>query len=1002
MKKYIIFTVLVCVAIAVHAQEQTITGIVIDQWGQPIYGASVQVAGQKDTRVETDRDGNFAIETLGSVTLEVYSAQGGTTTVPASPGAPITIAMDYAAQTIDIGADKVFTREQSTAAVSTAYSEDFNRGGQKNVSSALYGFGLGLTALQNSGFYADTDPTFYVRGLQGLNDNAPLVLVDGIERDMNLISAEEVESVSILKDAAAVALYGYKGSNGAILITTKRGNYNSREIKFTYDHVINFQARKPQFVDAATYATAYNTANAINGVDARYTSSEIDAYRSGAYSLLYPNVDWADEVFKNTAATNKYAIEFRGGGNNFRYYTMVDLLTDKGFIDNARANGDYSTQNKYTRANVRTNWDVDLTPTTKMKVNLFATLTESLRPGDSVDLWALIYDTPANAFPIYGDAERTIWGGNTTGNFLGTANPVAQSQGAGYTKGHNRGLYSDITLSQDLSGWLKGLSVNMRLAYDTYSSITEDHSKTYSYQGWNTSWSNGTPTGTETIGGEPSELGKSASTTYWARRYNFFLSADYANSFGKNDVYGQVKYTYEYSDTYGLNTTKYTQDYSLFGHYAYDNRYVGELALMAEESSRLAPKHKWSFSPTISAAWVISNEKFMKNATAVDFLKLRASWGIINSDYVPYTDAAYWEQSFDYNGGGYRINSSNLYDLTTTVLGTLATLESTHEKTYKYNVGIDATFFHGLNVTLEGYYQRRTDQWVSAAGKYTDVMGFTAPYENAGIVDSWGVELGIDYSKKINDWTINIGGNFSFTRNKIVEQLEEPRAYDNLITTGHRLNQIYGMQTIGFIDQADLDAGYTQEFGTLALGDLKYADINGDGTVNSDDTEAIGYSSVIPEIYFSFHLGAEWKGLGITALFQGAGNYSAMLSAEGLYRPYLDGTNLSQYYYDNCWNTQGSGAIFPRLVTETSNNNYRNSTTWLVNRTFLKLRNVELYYNFPKELVRKSTFIDNARVYVRGENLFSADSMNGISDPETYNSYTPSTWGIVFGLTIGF
>ncbi len=981
--------------------ENGISGIVVDKWGNPLYGASIMVAGQPDTRVETDRDGNFIIPILGRETkLEVMTVDKGTKMVDAQVGEPLRVQMDYAAQTIDIGADHTFTRENSTASVATAYSEDFDKNGSFNISHSLYGQGLGLIALEGGGTY--TNPTFYVRGIQSLDNNSPLVIVDGIERNMDLVSAEEVESVSILKDAAAVALYGYKGSNGVILITTKRGKYNSKEIKFSYDHLINFQSRRPEFVDAATYASAVNEARSLAGSSARYTQNEIDAYRNGTYPYAYPNVNWEDEVFKKTGVSNRYTMEFRGGGQAFRYYTMVDLYTDKGFIRDARANGDYSTQNKYTRANLRANLDMDLTKSTKMKFNMMATLSETLQPGDAVNLWTLIYETPANAFPVYFDEGKTIWGGNNTG-FLGTANPVAQSRGAGYTKGHTRGLFADVTLSQDLSAWTKGLSVNMRLAYDNYSSITEDHSKTYSYAGYTSTWTSGDePTITTTSGGEPTELGKDAETSDWVRRYNFMLSADYARQFGKHGVYGQLKYEYEWNDSYGLNTTVYTQSYSLFGHYAYNNRYIGEMVLLASESSKLAPGHKWAFSPTVSAAWVISNEDFMKGATWLDFLKLRASWGIINADNTPALD--YWDQIYTTTGGTYKFDSSNDSDFGNAYISTLATFNSTHEKTFKYNLGIDATFFKTLNVTLEGYYQRRKDIWVESAGKYTSVLGMDAPYENAGIVDCWGVELGIDYTKQFGDFVLNVGGNFTFHRNKIVEELEEPRLYSNLVETGHRVNQVYGMRTIGFITQEDIDNGYTQGFSTVAAGDLKYADVNGDGEITSDDTEAIGYSTTAPEIYYSFHLGFEWKGLGLSAQFQGTGNYSAVWSLEGLYRPALNSTSLSQYYYDHRWTADGSveNPIFPRLVSESNSNNYRTSTTWLKDRSFLKLRNLEIYYKLPKRWVRKSTFIDNAKIYVRGVDLFSFDHMDGTIDPELYNTYTPGNWSILVGLNIGF
>ena len=457
--------VLVCLSIPVRAQntDNNIIGIVVDKSGNPVYGASVNVeGGAVETRVETDKDGKFEIAVEKGQRLSVVSVDKGSTTVVAKTDGPMTIVMGYAAQTIDVGANRTFSRHESTAAVSTTYNEEFNKRSSRNISNSLYGYGLGLTTLQNAastGLMAD--PTFYVRGLQSLSSSTPLVLVDGLERDMSLVSPEEVESVSILKDAAAVALYGYKGVNGAILITTKRGKYKTKEITFTYDHIINTQSRRPEFVDAATYASAVNEARGYEGLGARYTPEEVDAFRNGVgsggasrmYPYLYPNVNWIDETFKDRGVSNKYTIEFRGGGAKFRYYTMANLLTDKGFIKTPNANDGYSTQNMYSRANLRTNLDIDLTATTKLKLNLLGTLSESRIPGASVNLWDMIYSIPSAAFPVR--TEDDSWGGSTT--WAGTSNPVAQSQGAAYSKGHSRSLFADLTLSQDLSGLLKGL-----------------------------------------------------------------------------------------------------------------------------------------------------------------------------------------------------------------------------------------------------------------------------------------------------------------------------------------------------------------------------------------------------------------------------------------------------------------------------------------------------------------------------------------------------------------
>ena len=378
--------------------------------------------------------------------------------------------------------------KESTASISIVSGEDLTKRSAKNVTNSLFGHGLGLTTLQNSGSYATQEPTFYIRGLQTLSSNTPLMLIDGIERDISLVVPEEVESVQILKDAAAVALYGYKGANGVINIITKRGKYNSREIKFSYDHVIYWEARRPEFADAYTYAKAINEGLANDGVrKPRYHELELEAFRTGEYPYYYPNVNWIDEVFKNTASTNLYNLSIRGGGTKFRYYTLLNLVTDKGFIDNARMNEGYSTQNKYSKANLRTNLDIDLTSTTKMTLNLLGTLSETNKPGDSADLWSMIYSLPATAFPV--KTENGLWGGNTTWD--GTLNPVAQSQAAAYTKGHNRSLYADMTLKQDFSSILPGLGGSFQLAYDNWASYVENHSKTYRYGSDNIVWKSG-------------------------------------------------------------------------------------------------------------------------------------------------------------------------------------------------------------------------------------------------------------------------------------------------------------------------------------------------------------------------------------------------------------------------------------------------------------------------------------------------------------------------------
>lgn len=918
--------------------------------------------------------------------------------------------MAFADQVIEVGANKDFTRSQSTAAVSVITNRDVNKRSAKNIGNSILGQGNGLISLQGSGTYFEQNPTFYVRGLQSLSTSAPLVLVDGVERDISIVSPEEVDHVSILKDAAAIALYGYKGANGAILITTKRGEYNSKNIRVTYDHLFNSQVNRPKFVNGATFASAVNEALANEGAAPRYTSEELAAFQNGSYPYQYPNVNWVDETFRKSGVNNKLGVEFSGGGERFRYYATLNLLSDKGFIKNFSDNEGYSTQDKYVRGNLRTNLDIDLTPTTMLKVNMLGVLSEMSRPGSQADLWDMVYSLPSSAFPV--KSENGDWGGSS--NYSGELNPVAQSTGAAYYKIHERALYADMTLNQDLKYWLPGLSLTVRAGYDTYSTLYEDHSMTYVYGNYPvTSWSGGQPVlGDYWSAGAPGTMGQGAATDQWARRLILSAGLNFDRTFNeKHYIYSQLKWDYEYQNSTGsTGYTIYRQNASFLGHYGYDNRYIAELALVYSGSNRLAPETKWNLSPTVSAAWVLSNESFLKESSLVNFLKLRASFGIINTDYLPGDNVwDYYVQSYGASSGlnypfgsGYEANTGNAF--AAMVRGRMAAVNPSNEKAQKFNVGIDATLFNGLNAEVDFFMQKRKDIWVSGAGAYSALIGFEAPYTNAGIVNSKGFEISLDYTKTIGGLTFNLGGSFNFNKNEIKDMAEEPKAFANLKETGNPLNSTYGLIALGlFRDQADIDASPKQNFSTVRPGDIKYKDVNGDGMIDANDKTKIGYSAYAPEIFYNFHAGAEYKGLGFDLMFQGVGRYTANLSAKGMYWPLLNSTSLSQQYYDGRWSTSNSdsNAAFPRLSSTSNANNYQTSTFWQRDRSFLKLRNVEVYYNLPKILMEKTGFIKTAKVYVRGVDLFCFDHIDD-ADPEVYGVTAPVNKSIVAGVQMSF
>ena len=306
----------------------------------------------------------------------------------------------------------------------------------------------------------------------------------------------------------------------------------------------------------------------------------------------------------------------------------------------------------------------------------------------------------------------------------------------------------------------------------------------------------------------------------------------------------------------------------------------------------------------------------------------------------------------------------------------------------------------GLSLSVDGYYERRSDIWVSASGRNSAVLGIGSPYVNAGIVDSHGVEIAADYVKKLGDVQLTLGGNFTFNRSEIKEMLEEPKAFDYLYQTGKPVGQIFGLQASGyFVDNADIANSLPQQFGPVKPGDIKYKDINGDQLINENDQVAMGYNSTCPEIYYGFDLGLEWKGLGFTAHFQGAGNYTAYLTSY-LYRPLVNNISISQYAFDNRWTTENPNARFPRLSTEKVVNNTQNSSLWLADRSFLKLRNCEVYYKLPTAWLEK-IHLKQAKVYVRGVDLVSWDSID-LTDPEAMGNHVwPATRSVHVGLSVG-
>lgn len=993
MKNKILALILCFISIGSFAQTNNVTGKVIDRWGKPVSGATISVVNNQSVQVSTDANGDFAILAMPGDRLTVLTPGLESKTANVQDKKNLVVVMDYASQSVEMGFGIKQTVAESTSAISTVNSEQLMKSSALSLSNSLFGNALGLTAMQTGGSVWENYANFSIRGLKTLSNNGVLVLVDGLERSIGTLTREEVESVSILKDAAAVALYGFKGINGVVSVKTKRGKYNSKEVNVSYDHAFTSAVRLPKFANSYTYANAVNEASANDGKAPIYNQYALDQFKNGTSPSLYPNVDWVNETMKDKGASNIYNLSIRGGGTKMRYYTMLNLENNSGYFKNTETNDGYSTQMKYSKANVRTNLDIDLSNTTKVEVNVLGIIAEHNRPGRMYStLMDNLYTLPSAAYPI--KTYDGIWGGNSTWS---TTNPVAGVQNTGYSRSHSRSLYADAKLTQKLNFIAEGLSASVRVGYDNYAEFWESRDRGYVYAADRLNFNNGVPADTvRTKAGEVKNLVFSRSLGTQNRHFNFIGSVDYETKFTDSKLFTSLIYTQDGAIYVGQNKTYNHQNFSGYAHYALKDKYIADLALVVSGSNLLDTDHKYGFSPTVSAAWVISNESFMKNVEFVSLLKLRASAGMINTDYTPTVNI--WNQSFD--GGNSYPFTDGFTSFTGTQEGRLPTSEYKLEKAYKYNLGLDAVVLKGLTVTTDVYKERRSNIYVDASGQNSAVLGANSAYVNAGIVDSHGIEVGVDYEKSLNDMTFFVGAKYSLSKNKVIEKLEAPRAYDYLKSTGQSVNQLFGLQAVGlFVDQNEIDHSPLQRFSVVKPGDIKYKDQNGDGFINEFDVVPMGYNTSVPEAYFSFNLGFEYKGFGFDALFQGVSNYSTLLNTKSVYIPLANNTTISDHYYENRWTPENTFAKYPRLTNESNDNNFRNNSIWIADASYLKLRNCEIYYKLPKTFLEKVK-MKSAKLYVRGIDLFCFDKIS-IADPEVMGVSYPASKSINVGFALG-
>lgn len=883
--------------------------------------------------------------------------------------------------------------ERETASVSVMTAEEIEKNSSINPYNMLYGLLPGLSVMQRVEWNAN--PSLILRG-----SDAPLIIIDGYERSLEYISGVEIESVKVLKDGAATSVYGPRGSKGVVFITTKRGDYNKREISLNFSHGMSFPVNQPKMASGYDYALAYNEALYNDGQPMYYTRPMLDALQNGSYPDLFANTDWLGEALGKHSDNNQLDITFRGGGDKIRYYTALSYKNEFGILNPAYTKTErYNSQLRKYDLNLRMNLDVDITPTTLLQVTMFGSIKEKTRPKEyNSVIFPLLYNTPAAAYPVRTTSD--LWGGS----LVHTKNPIATFSDSGYFKENPRALQADMKLNQKLNFITDGLYAEVAVAFDNYAVYKEEGSKTYQYE-VNTPITNIVTGGdfeTETrTYGTPGAL----SINCWGMTEQYMRAyvdgkIGYQRNFNGHEVTASAEYLQEYWSSLGRNNT--TKRLSVIGQagYSFKNRYMLDASLSYAGTSRL-PSDRYRLYPSVSAAWLLTNEDFMSDAKDVlDYLKIRASWGQAGNDGINYELVnAYWESNGGYNftDGNSWVSGLRLLDLPVENL--------TLEYVDKYNIGLDLRLFKRLSLTADVYMHNYRDVLVSTGNMYSSVLGCNSSMANIGAYDRKGAELAIEWRDRTSEnFSWYIGANVSYVKTNVIENGEGYKDYEWMSGKGRPIGQIFGYEAIGYFrDEQDIADSPEQTFSSVRPGDIKYRDLNGDDIIDTRDVKAIGKSGSIPEWYGGIYLGFEYKGFGLDMLFQGTAGWSTQLTASSVYRPLRNNVNVSEWYLKEKirWTEQTKDvANMPRLSTLDNSNNYQTSTQWLVDASYFKLRNVNIYYKLPKKWTDAMKMKEFC-IYLRGNNLFSLDHVPYLNSENMTLNY-PDMLSAHLGVNITF
>lgn len=838
------------------------------------------------------------------------------------------------------------------------------------------------------------------------NYDGMVYLIDGLERDPSCLTINEVDKIVVLKDAPSRMLLGVKGSNGVVLITTKRGEAGKRLINVNAEYGIAKPVSYPEFMNSYNYAKYFNEARVNDGLSPLYTTDQLTGYQSGS-RVQYPDEAYYNSTFlKNFTSQGRFSAQFQGGNENTRYFLNLTGTTNNSLL-NVGEGKKQGNDNLSVRANV----DTKITSFISLSVDLasyfgFANVAQGNFFGNAATFRPNDYPMfiPTNIVPSVSSSLLTS-AFITNGNILGgnqtyQTNVYGDLMYGGYTKAVNRINQMNSHLVVDLGAVLKGLRFSGGLTFDLSAIQTIQLSNTYSV--YEPLFTGTTLTSIKKYKIDQVSGSQGVKETAFKRRIGFFGNFEYANSFGNHSLYTNlIGYGENFNGDAVLQPVKMAH-YGLRVNYGFKNRYLAEFDGAYTGSRFLAPENRFSFSPSMGIAWVLSNEGFLKGSKKIDLLKLRASWGIINTDEGFTTYHAYQNAyenisaAYAYGGltGDYTIAALRYKSIENTGLS--------FGKREDVNIGFESSFFgNKLQLTGNWFYRKAYDDPAKLTNAYPDYLGGIYPLENAGEKRYHGMEADILFNQKKGDLSYSIGGNIVYQQGKVVIMDEPFYKYDYLKKVGKATDAIFGLVSEGlFKDAGEIASHAKQSFGDVFPGDIKYKDLNNDGIIDQNDEQKIGNYNA--GIYYGLNLKLGYKNLELFAIGSGqAGGDISLQDMNSNYYWVRGNQKYPAYLADVRWTPETSAtATYPRLTTQESSNNFRTSSFWLRKNNWMRIHTVQLNFTFPKTIIREGSKIKNLKLYVRGNNLLTASNIRKELDLNV--GQAPQMRSYVIGLNANF